>query len=194
MVAAIAVILLAIALPLIYNMAHTAHLRGQLSAVASLIQNCRSQAVQQNATKQLLFTTRGSSTVIYVDDLANPIGLTPSGTAVAPQQLWLPRDMQIAAPPSSSPAPLNSSTMWGDGLHQAANTTGPMCFNSQGLPCDCPSNVNASCPGGNASTYSGYLDYFTVTTGSGGEQWAAVGISRGGRIKTFFWNGTAWSD
>jgi hypothetical protein len=80
--------------------------------------------------------------------------------------------------------------MWGDGLGVTPDTTHDLCFNSRGIPCQCPSSPTAYCGG----ITNGYAFYFTLTSQPGGTRWAAVGVSPAGRIKTFFWDGSSWSD
>jgi hypothetical protein len=101
----------------------------------------------------------------------------------------MPANFAKVAAPSAVPTPLNSTSMWGDSLHTVPDTLDNICFNSQGIPCQC-TTPPAYCAG----ITNGYAYYFTVTTNPGGTRWGAVGVSPGGRIKTFFWDGAAWTD
>jgi Tfp pilus assembly protein FimT len=185
-VVSIAIITMAIATPIMINALSSYKVRGQMTDLSGLVQMCRSEAVKQNQTRHLIFTTSGTKTLSYVD--------TPGSTLTMPTstmpQVWLPRQMQKVSAPTSSPTPLNSSSMWGDGLGTAPNTTDDVCFNSRGIPCSCPSTPTATCSG----ITNGYAFYFTLTSQPGGTRWAAVGVSPAGRIKTFFWDGGAWTN
>jgi prepilin-type N-terminal cleavage/methylation domain-containing protein len=186
MVVAIALVAMAMAVPSVINTVNTAKLRGQMSDLSAIVQNCRSQAVQLNETQHLIFTTSGSQTLGYVD--------VPGSTLTMPTttmtQTWLPARMAKVAAPTTTPTPLNSTTMWGDGLGTVPDTTDDIYFNSRGIPCGVVSSLTAYCAG----ISKGYVLYFTLTSNPGGTRWAAVGISPAGRVKTFFWNGGAWSD
>src|SRR6266568_2910602 len=97
---------------------------------------------------------------------------------------------QVAAPTGTNPFPLTKETLWGGTDTTLPDTTDSLCFNSRGIPCK--SATAAGCPDpGNYCTgiTNGYAFYFTQ-----GTQWAAVGVSPAGRIKTFFWNGNAWAN
>jgi prepilin-type N-terminal cleavage/methylation domain-containing protein len=183
-VVAIACVVMAIAVPTILNAVNSAKLRGQISSLSGIVQACRSQAVQLNATKQLLFAPSGGEWVAYVDDLPQK-GLVSSAT-----QMWLPGNLSKASQPTGTPTPLDSSIMWGDGLGTVPETLKTLCFNPRGIPCECPANPANYCQG----ITNSYAYYFTLKTQYGNLQWAAVGVSRAGRIKTYYWNGSAWSN
>jgi prepilin-type N-terminal cleavage/methylation domain-containing protein len=188
LVAAIAVVLMAIAIPNFVNTLTLAKLRGGMSDLSGIFQSCRSQAIKLNSTKELLFTTSNGQWLIYVDDLASPQGLTPAPPLSPPPQVWLPAQFtKVTAPASSStnPAPLNASTMWGGSSTTPPDTSDNLCFNSRGIPCACPNTTPNYCAG----ITNGYAFYFTQ-----GTQWAALAVSPAGRIKTYFWNGSAWSN
>ncbi|PSH03077.1 MAG: hypothetical protein CXZ00_14030 [Acidobacteria bacterium] len=56
---AIAIVVTAFALPNFANMVTAARWRGEMSSLSGLFQACRSQAVQMNETRHLIFTTSG---------------------------------------------------------------------------------------------------------------------------------------
>jgi prepilin-type N-terminal cleavage/methylation domain-containing protein len=191
MVVAIALVAMAMAVPSVINTVNTSKLRGQMSDLSAIVQICRSQAVQMNETKHLIFTTSGSQTLGYVDKPGSTLTMP---TTTMPQT-WLPASMANVAAPTTTPTPLNSTTMWGDGsgtvpITPSIGVNGGMDFNSSGIPCGPVSSTTAYCAG----ISNGYAFYFTLTSNPGGTRWAAVGISPAGRVKTFFWNGGAWSD
>jgi prepilin-type N-terminal cleavage/methylation domain-containing protein len=185
-VAAIAAILIAVAVPNLINTITLAKLRGGMSELSGIMQNCRSQAIKGNATKHLIFTSSQGIWGAYVDDLASPQGLT---AIPPPPQAWLPSQYSKVAAPvatSTNPTPLTGAMMWGPSTTWVnPDTTDDMCFNSRGIPCVCPASSPAFCSG----ITNGYAFYFTQ-----GTQWAALAVSPAGRIKTYFWNGGAWSN
>src|SRR5207249_5929130 len=61
-------------------------------------------------------------------------------------------------------------------------------FNSRGLPC-AYDTVTGLCTANVA-----FIKYFKDNRGSGSGRWAAISITPAGRIKRWFWNGSAWTD
>ena len=182
-VVAIALVALAIALPKMTTSLTFAKWRGEMNDLSGVFQSCRSQAIKNNATQQLDFTTNNGQVVAYIDVPGSGGGLN-----TGKNQVWMFSQfskVDAPAPESTNPTPLNAGTMWGGTSTIPPITTGNVCFNSRGIPCTCPSAATFPCPG----ITNGYAFYFTQ-----GEQWAAVGVSPAGRIKTYFWNGSAWAN
>jgi prepilin-type N-terminal cleavage/methylation domain-containing protein len=184
-VAAIAVVLMAIAIPNLINSVSLAKLRGGMSDLSGIFQTCRTQAIKGNATKHLIFTTSSTGQwLAYVDDWTVPLGLT---APVPPPQVWLPSQFNKVAAPSSistNPTPLTPANV-GEYGASTPDIIDSICFNSRGMPCACPASASANCSG----ITRGYAFYFTQ-----GSQWAAVAVSPAGRIKTYVWSGSAWSN
>src|SRR5262249_28023783 len=93
--------------------------------------------------------------------------------------------VQLEAPITQYPTPgdpgvsaLTSATLGFTPL------TSDVSFSPQGLPC--------SYSGGTCSN-NGFVYYFKDTRPAAKRPWAAVSISPAGRIKKWFWNGSAWS-
>jgi prepilin-type N-terminal cleavage/methylation domain-containing protein len=192
MVIAVALIAMAIAMPIMLNSVNAARVRNQMSDVSGIVQACRSRAVHENATQHLIISTDAPSgeTVLYVDNSSDP---PPALTTTVPQ-VWMPRNLlRMQTPPTVTPTPLDSTIMWGDGLGVTPASTDDLCFNSRGIPCQCPTGLTAKTAYCGGIT-NGYAYYFTLTSQPGGTRWAAIGISPAGRIKTFFWDGYKWSD
>lgn len=183
-VIAIALVVFAIALPKMATSLTLTKWRGEMSDLSGVFQKCRSQAIKNNATQQLDFTTNNAQVVTYID----VPGSTESSLA-GKTQIWMfSQFSKVDAPPlgNTNPAPLTQGTMWGgSSTNPPVTTEQHICFNSRGIPCQCPSAATFPCPG----ITNGYAFYFTQ-----GEQWAAVGVSPAGRIKTYFWNGSAWGN
>lgn len=185
-VVSIALVTMAIASPIMMNAISSGKVRGKMTEFSGLVQACRSSAVHLNQTKHLKLKQSGGAWVAFVDDPGSTL-TTPTMTM---PQAWLPRNMQKVAPPTSTPTPLDSTIMWDDGLGATPLSDDKLCFNSRGIPCTCPLTPSAACTG----ITNGYAYYFTLTSQPGGTRWAALGISPAGRIKTFFWDGGAWTN
>ena len=182
LVIAIALVLMAIALPQLGTSLTYTKWRGAMSDLSGVFQSCRSQAIKNNASQQLDFTLNNGLVVAYIDVPGSTGGLAGKN------QVWMfSQFSKVPAPPTTStnPAPLTAGTMWGGSSTTPPETTLNICFNSRGIPCTCPDTATAYCPG----ITRGYAFYFTQ-----GTQWAAVGVSPAGRIKTYFWNGSAWAN
>jgi prepilin-type N-terminal cleavage/methylation domain-containing protein len=185
LVAAIAVILAAIAVPKMTTSLTLTKWRGQINDLSGVFQSCRSLAIKNNNTQQLNIATSDGRVVAYID-VPGALESTPEGKT----QVWMFSGFSHAATPldtDTNPVPLTAGLMWG-GSSTLPPVSGPevkVCFNSRGIPCTCPSTPNAYC----TSITNGYAFYFTQDG-----QWAALGISPAGRIKTYFWDGGAWAN
>jgi prepilin-type N-terminal cleavage/methylation domain-containing protein len=182
-VAAIGIVLVAIAVPNMLTSLTFAKWRGEISDLSGIFQTCRSQAIKGNATQELDFTTTNGLAAAYIDVPGTGSGITGK------TQIWMfSQFSKVNGGPaitSTNPPPLNAGTMWGGSSTTLPDTVDNICFNSRGIPCACPATPLAYCTG----ITNGYAFYFTQ-----GSQWAAVGVSPAGRIKTYFWNGGAWSN
>jgi prepilin-type N-terminal cleavage/methylation domain-containing protein len=185
-VVGISLVLAAISLPMMMNAVKSSTIRGQLNMLSGLLNNCRSQAIRANGNKRIYFVNSSNRWVAYVDDANTPTGLN---TSPAPPQVWFPNGFDNVAAPTSTPTPLTSTTMWGTSGGIAPDTTDDICFNSRGIPCVCPNPTptTANC----TAITNGYAYYFTYGNPA---QWSALAISPAGRIKTFYWDGSRWSN
>jgi prepilin-type N-terminal cleavage/methylation domain-containing protein len=200
LVVAIALILVAIALPQLSTSLTLAKWRGEVADLSGVFQSCRSQAIKNNQTEQLNFTTSKGLAVAYLVDLdsvgTNAVlqyGQDATSMQAAQTQVWMfSQFSQVAAPAGTNPPPLDAGTMWGGGSTVLPDTPSPaspstnnLCFNSRGVPCNCPATLPNYC----TAITNGYAFYFQQ-----GSQWAAVGVSPAGRIKTYVWSGSAWAN
>jgi len=203
-VIAIVLVIVAMAAPTMTTWLTSAKSRGEVSQLSGIFQTCRSHAIKNNATEELNFTnsalTRGL-TVAYIYNFDNPIvkvngvdvdtsvlhlGQDAESAFSQQRQVWMfSHFIKVSAPTGTNPPPLTGGSMWGGTSTTPPDTTDNLCFNSRGIPCTCPSTRPNYCPG----ITNGYAFYFTQ-----GTQWAAVGVSPAGRIKTYFWNGGAWAN
>ena len=172
-------ILLAVAamsIPNMMSVVANARLHAGLTNVSGVLQNCRMLAVKQNRTMTARITTERSGIIAYIKAATDKSGLKASD----PQVQWEAPIRAVDEPTGvGAPSALDSDVL---GFKPE---TGAPSFNSRGLPCVYDSG---SCPN------KGFVYYFKDTRQSGRNGWAAISISPAGRIKKWFWNGSAWSD
>ena len=186
-VLAIALIVSAFAIPTMVTTLDDFKLRGSMGNVANITQRCRTQAIRQDASQRLHFSTVGNRVVLFVT--------TSTDAAVAPlttdkqlsAQVWMPMQMSIPGAPAGAGAPtlLTGTIMWNTTL--VPNVNVDSYFNSRGIPC-LPDPVTNVC---NATT--GFVYYFKYK-GAGAARWTATSISPAGRIESWYWNGNAWGN
>ena len=187
-VVAIMLVVAAFAIPTMVTAIDSYQVRGNLGNVGNIAQRCRMQAVRNNQSQRLFFTTQSSGQVVLFVESSTSTATTPVSSD---PQLWLPMNFTLAgAAPSGTGAPsaMTASTMWGSNINSSLVNQGvDAYFNSRGLPC-LPA-ANGVCADTNGFVY--YLNY----KGTGGRpSWAAVSISPAGRIQTWFWNGGSWTN
>jgi len=181
-VAGIVITLAAISLPTIFSVVASAHLRGGMNDLSGLFQNARNIAVRQNTISRVRFQVSGGECFAYVDNGANPTGLT----SMVPQ-LALPRQFTKVSPPSGVgvPTPL-TATNCGANSSSTLDSVDDTYFSGVGLPCEYSSG---SCSGTQAFAY-----YFNYAASSGGTRWTSICVSPAGRMTTWYWNGAAWTN
>ena len=170
----------AIALPTMFSVVASAHLRGGMNDLSGLFQNARNIAVRQNTISRVRFQVSGGECAAYVDNGTNPTGLT----STVPQ-ISLPRQFTKVSPPSGggAPTPLTATNCGANSL-STLDTTDDTYFSAVGLPCQYSSG---SCSGTQALAY-----YFNYAASSGGTRWTSICVSPAGRITTWYWNGITW--
>ncbi len=169
-----------IAIPTMINVVANSTLRKGMESVSSVFQNGRALAVKQNIIARIRFQINGSNWVAYVDNGINPAGLTTSS-----QQLWLPRKLsKVAAPTGTNPTPLDAAAC---GSTLTPDTTDDTYYNQLGIPCQYSS--------GTCGTNQAYAHYFNYQSAFGGRtSWAAMCVSPAGRLKAWYWDGSAWKN
>jgi prepilin-type N-terminal cleavage/methylation domain-containing protein len=185
LVVAIGLILTAVGLPLMNNVIANMKLRASMTSVSGLLQNTRTTAVQQNKTmtaKHFNRTAPPYSLVYYVQAATD---LTAFSTTDI--QVWMEAPITPYPSPTGvlAPAAIGTSTL--SFTPQSVDPTVPLyaSFNSRGLPC-----VYAS----GTCTNSGLIEYFKDNRIGGSGGWAAISVSPAGRVKRWFWNGSAWGE
>lgn len=186
-VLAIALIVSAFAIPTMVTTLDSFKLRGAMGNVSNITMRCRTQAIKQDASQRLHFSTVGNRVVLFVTTStdANVAPLTTDKQLSA--QAWMPMQMSIPGAPAGAGAPtlLTGTIMWNTVL--VPNVNVDPYFNSRGIPC-LPDPVTNVC---NATT--GFVYYFQYN-GAGATKWTATSISPAGRIESWFWNGNAWGN
>jgi Tfp pilus assembly protein FimT len=168
----------AIALPSFTTAIANAKLRGSMTSLSGLLQNCRMIAVKQNKTMTAKYEVRSNGLVGFIKKATDDSGLSTTDSQV---EMEAPIDKMITPTGPGAPAGVTSAVLG----FTAATGDVLVSFNSRGLPCLFDSGT---CPN------SGFVQYFKDTRIAGNGGWAAISVSPAGRIKRWFWNGAAWTD
>ncbi len=169
-VVAIVIVLAATAVPSIMNSINNIRLRSMVGTVSGVIQSGRMLAIHDNRRYAIRFSGSTGSSVVFVDVDGNG---APS--ASEPQAQLGGTIVQVAAPVGT--AALDTATLGYE------PKPGDLVFNPRGLPC----TTGGACG-------VGFAIYFTDQRRVGGTGYAAVSVTPAGRVKTWMWAGTSWSD
>jgi type IV fimbrial biogenesis protein FimT len=186
-VVAIIIMITALSLPNLVGVMASAKLRGAMGDLSTLLQQCRTRSVQRNKYQFVHLQSSNGRWVAYIDDGANVAGLN----SMTPQ-FWLPNTMsRVAAPTggSGSPTPLDATSCGGSsGSALCSSTSGcDVYFTPLGIPAQCTSISSCATP-------TAFAYYFNYTGSLGGTTWAALCVSPAGRLKSWYWNGSSWSN
>jgi type II secretory pathway pseudopilin PulG len=165
-----------IALPNMVNVVSNARLRGGATNLSGLLQNARMVAIKENKTKEIRFTTMINGAVAYVKDASDTAGIVRTDPQV---QMGTPLTKMLPPLGTGAPPELTSTELGFTALTTYAS------FTPSGLPC--------TYSGGNC-TNAGFVFYFKDRRPLGASGWASVSVSPAGRLKRWFWNGSAWGD
>ncbi len=180
-VVGIIITLTAISVPTVSKLLTSARLRGGMGDLSGLFQNARNLAVRQNTITRVRFQSSNNRWVAFVDNGANPTGLTQSTP-----QVWLPPQFSKVSPPSgSTPSALDNATC-GASSSSTLDTTDDTYFNQLGIPCQYSS--------GTCSTATPFASYFNYAETASRTSWAALCVSPAGRIKAWYWTGNSWTN
>lgn len=179
-VMAILVTVSMIAVPNIMTGVGNIRLRSSMTSLAGVLQNCRMLAVKQNRTMSTHFVVQNNGAtqgvVAYVKQATDTSSLSTGDSQV---QLEEPVTQVTTPTGASAPTLLDSTTLG------FTPQTGDPSFSPGGLPCAYSGGI---CPN------SGFIYYFHDSRPPGQTGWAAISISPAGRLKKWFWNGTAWTN
>ena len=184
MVIAIMLAIAAIALPRFITAVSDYQLKSSMVQVAGMLQQQRMKAVTLNTTLQVQQSTKDNGRTYAWVDLAGGT----AAYAIPDPMVELPKNISI--PTSGYPG--NATT----GLSYTPQTvsTAVIKFNARGLPCvgtgGACSNIITS---GGSTQQVGFVLYFKNDKTFGVSSWGAVTITPAGRIRTWFYNGSAYS-
>jgi Tfp pilus assembly protein FimT len=176
-VVAIGTIVTVTAVPNMITAISNMRLRSSMTSLAGVIQNCRMLAVKQNQTMTTHFTPQPDGLIAFVKLATAPPTYTVNDSQV---ELEAPvMELDTPSGPNAPPA-IDSTT-----LGFSTPLTSDPSFNTVGLPCSY-----------NAGTCSnrGFIYYFHDQRPQGKQGWSALSISPAGRLKKWYWNGSAWTD
>jgi prepilin-type N-terminal cleavage/methylation domain-containing protein len=183
-VLSVGLIVAAIGVPRMNNVIANMKLRSSMTTVSGFFQNVRMLAVKRNTTMTARYVPPSSTppySLVYYTKEATDSSTTP---VVSDSQVELEAPINPGTTPTGPGAP-PALTLSQLGLLSSPETGNPS-FNSHGLPCKYAS------PGNCAN--AGFIKYFRDNRIGGSGGWAAVSVTPAGRIKRWFWNGSAWTD
>ncbi len=161
----------ATAIPKVANTVANMELRTALHSASGVIQQTRSIAVKNNTAYQVRYTNGTSGGLVYADlnNDHHPDSSDP--------QAQMGTTVLAYSTPTGIPALDNTS------LGYDPDTTTSVSFNATGQPCT-----------GHTSCAVGVVIYFTDTRVMGTPGWGAVSVSPAGRVSTWIWTGSHWSN
>jgi Tfp pilus assembly protein FimT len=169
-----------IAVPTMVTVLANTRLHRNMGNLSSLYQNGRMLAVRGNSITRIRFQLINNNWMAYVDNGANPGGLT----STVPQ-LALPVNFSKVDPPTgSAPTPLDAATC---GSTITPDTTDDTYFNQLGVPCQYSIGTCSS-----SQAYAYYFMYKGSMNMS--TTWAAMCVSPAGRVKAWYWTGSGWTN
>jgi len=176
----VSVIITMTALPNMINALGNMRLRSSMTSLAGVLQNCRILAVKENRAMTTHFVAKAYGSSFGVIAYVKPATDT-SDLGKGDSQVQLEAPVSQVTTPSGPGAPSAITTSQ---LSFTAETSDPS-FNPTGLPC---AYSGGNCPN------KGFVYYFHDTRLSGQMGWAALSISPAGRLKKWYWSGSAWTD
>ena len=181
-VVAIMMAVAAVALPSFLSFISTYKLRSTLQQTSGMLQQMRMQAVRLNKNIKVQTTTMGTQTVGYAD--VNGNGAWDKNTVPPEPAVLFPTDITV----TSTGHPGNATTSLGF-TPQTGSGVMPQ-FNARGLPCVMAGSV---CQNFDASGQVGFVVYVRNQSSGGGVSWGAITITPAGRVRSWLWNGTAYT-
>jgi Tfp pilus assembly protein FimT len=152
-------------------------MRASITSFSGVLQSTRMLAVKENRLMTTHISVQSHGLVAYAKLAtdSNPLAIHDSQIAMEAPITTMTTPTGPGAPPTISNGILGFTP----------ETTEPS-FNTRGLPC-------AYSPGA-CATNKGFIYYFHDMRTGATAGWAAVSISPAGRIKKWFWSGSAWTD
>ena len=175
-VVAILILVTTIAVPNVVVALSKSRMRASITSFSGVLQSTRMLAVKENRlmTTHIGVVSHGLVAYAKLATDSNPLAVHDSQIAMEAPITEMATPTGLGAPPVISNGVLGFTP----------ETTEPS-FNTRGLPC---------AYSGGPCTNKGFAYYFHDMRQGNTAGWAAVSISPAGRIKKWFWNGSAWTD
>ena len=161
----------ATAIPKVANTVSNMELRAALRSASGVIQQTRSLAIKKDTAYKVRYINTTGGGRVYADLNNNHV---PDATE--PQSQMGTTVLAYGAPAA---IPALDSTILGFDPGTATSVS----FNATGQPCI-----------GGGGCAVGVVIYFTDTRVVGTPGWGAVAVSPAGRVSTWMWTGSAWSE
>jgi prepilin-type N-terminal cleavage/methylation domain-containing protein len=171
-------ILAMIAIPNVTVALSNGRMRASITSLSGVLQSTRMLAVKENRMMTTRLDVQGAGLIAFAKRASAP---DDEDVDIHDNQVAMEAPIEKITTPSGPGAPSTISTA----ILGFTPETGQPSFNTRGMPC--------VYSGGNC-TNKGFLYYFHDTRPGSGRGWAALSISPAGRIKKWFWNGSAWTD
>ncbi len=183
-VIAIILVISVAATPYMVNVVSSARMRGSMSSMATLAQRVRGDAVRMNLTKSMWNTQLNSEYFLYSATGQDTAPATTAADNIMPAGKQV---VYVGTPTGSNvPSTLDPATAFGSSTVTVETGTS-ISFNSRGMPCLWSSG---SC----GTTGVAFVWYFIFQPPLGSNRWACLSVSPAGRIKTWYWSGSAWTN
>lgn len=184
-VMAMALVITVTATPTMVNVVSSARMRGAMTNLTTFLQQTRGNAVRNNLFEADYIGFSNAEYFVYQQTAS---ATTPAMSTAAE---LLPMGKQVVyvgtLTGSNVPVALDTGTAFGNSALTAAN--GSISWNTRGLPCSYGTGSGSA-----ACINSGFIWYFTFQPPWGSSRWAAMSVSPAGRIKSWYWNGAAWTN
>jgi prepilin-type N-terminal cleavage/methylation domain-containing protein len=184
LVVAIIITVAALAIPTLLTTVSNLRLRAAAGELSGTMQEARILAAKKNTVYAIQFTTVAGIQAAYVDTNLN--GAYSAGEPVTVFSGATP----ASGPPSGTSGQPAAYVLSGDSSTGTPfDNRNTIAFSPRGLPCNYDiSTTPATCATPAATYFVFYLK------GSAASAWAGVVVTKGGRTKVVFWNGTQWSN
>jgi type II secretory pathway pseudopilin PulG len=193
----IIMVVAAIAVPNVLLAVANVRLRSSAGDLAGLMQQARILAARTNPQNPPVYAirygTRSGRQIAYVDinnDSSWTSSVTVNGVTFSEPLIEFSGTVVPAAgAPSGSGGQPGPYILAGDTVigGSSFDNTHTMAYTPRGFPCDYSSPPTCTTP---AATY---FVYYLTDTRVGGAGWAGVVVTKAGRTKVVFWNGSSWN-
>lgn len=169
-VAALTISVAGITVPKLMTMLANMQMRSAVGSGSGVVQEVRMEAMKLNRYRKLRYSNLTTGAVVFSD--VNDNG-TPDSTET---QAQMGRTMAAYSTPSAIPA-IDTALL---GFTPISSTS--ILFSPTGMPCSAVNTCGA-----------GLVIYFTNSQTNQTPGWAAISVSPRGRVATWVWTGTDWT-